>query len=79
MTNRKKRLTRDQEKKVVAGVLSGMADYFGQDPLLFRVMAIVFLIVTGLFPGLIFYIAAWVMMPKKIKESAEEHFDYEVK
>ena len=60
----KKRLRRDQERAVVAGVLAGMANYFNQDPTLFRIFAIAFLILTGVFPGLLLYIAAWIVMPK---------------
>ncbi|MEK7638907.1 MAG: PspC domain-containing protein [Patescibacteria group bacterium] len=70
----KKRLERDQEKAVVSGVLAGLANYFDQDPALFRLAAVVFLIVTGFFPGLLFYLVAWVIMPKSVKPKA----DYEV-
>lgn len=69
-----RRLRRDQEKAVVAGVMAGLADYFDQDPVLFRILAITFLILTGIFPGLLLYLAAWVLMPKRDKS----HFDYEV-
>lgn len=68
----KKRLQRDEEKAVVAGVLAGLADYFSQDPVLFRLLAILFLIITGVFPGLLFYLVAWVIMPLQKKA------DYEV-
>lgn len=61
----KKRLERDNEKAVVSGVLAGMANYFGHDPVLYRVLAVTFLIITGVFPGLLVYLAAWLMMPKK--------------
>ncbi len=70
----KKRLERDRENQLVAGVLAGVAEYFEQDPRLFRIIAILFLVVTGVFPGLLFYIVAWIMMPlQKIK-----NIDYEV-
>jgi phage shock protein C len=59
----KKRLERDRENQLVAGVLAGMANYFEQDPRLFRIAAIIFLIITGVFPGLLFYLVAWVIMP----------------
>ena len=72
---KKKRLERNQENVIVAGVLSGLADYFEQDPRLFRLVAVIFLIVTGVFPGLLFYIVAWIMMPLKKLEEA----DYEIK
>lgn len=70
----KKKLERDEEKAVVGGVLSGLANYFQQDPVLFRVTAITFLILTGIFPGLLLYLAAWMIMPKHNRKSV----DYEV-
>tara|TARA_B100000508_G_scaffold67978_1_gene53048 strand:+ start:13648 stop:13866 length:219 start_codon:yes stop_codon:yes gene_type:complete len=69
----KRKLERDTEKAVVSGVLSGLAEYFNQDPVLFRVFAIAFLILTGVFPGVLLYLGAWVMMPKK-----GTRVDYEV-
>ncbi|MCA9359805.1 PspC domain-containing protein [Candidatus Kaiserbacteria bacterium] len=71
----RKKLERDEEKAVVGGVLSGLANYFNQDPVLFRIAAITFLILTGIFPGLILYIAAWIVMPK----NGPIRVDYEVK
>lgn len=44
---RRKRLERDEEKAVIGGVLAGMANYFEQDPVLFRIAAITFLVLTG--------------------------------
>lgn len=61
----KKRLERDNEKAVVSGVLAGLANYFGHDPVLYRLLAITFLILTGVFPGLLVYLVAWMVMPKK--------------
>lgn len=60
-----KKLTRKQEEAVVAGVLAGLADHFGHDPVLYRVLAVTFLIITGVFPGVLLYIAAWILMPKQ--------------
>jgi len=51
----------------VAGVLGGLAEYFKQDPVLFRLAGVALLIVTGVFPGLLLYIIAWIMMPRKPK------------
>lgn len=59
----KKRLTKVKETKVLAGVLSGLADYFDQDPMLFRLAAVFALIVTGVFPGILMYIVAAVVLP----------------
>jgi phage shock protein C len=73
---KKKQLERDEEKAVISGVLAGMARYFDQDPVLFRVAAITFLILTGFFPGIILYIAAWIMMPRRVEKPLD--VDYEV-
>lgn len=70
----KKALEREEEKAIVAGVLAGLAEYFEQDPVLFRILAIVFLILTGIFPGLLIYLAAWIVMPKR----KGQRVDYEV-
>ncbi len=71
----KKKLERDTERAVVSGVLAGMAKYFDQDPVLFRVMAITFLIITGIFPGLLVYIMAVIIMPRA---KASDQVEYEV-
>jgi phage shock protein PspC (stress-responsive transcriptional regulator) len=70
----KKKLKRDEEQAVVSGVLAGMANFWNQDPVLFRVLAIAFLILTGFFPGILLYLAAWMIMPSDTKAD----FDYEV-
>jgi phage shock protein C len=66
-----KRVYRDQETAVIAGVLGGLADYFKQDPVLFRLAAIVLLILTGVFPGVFFYLVAWLIVPRKPKMEAD--------
>jgi phage shock protein C len=73
---KKKRLERDAENVVVSGVISGLARYFDQDPKLFRLFAISFLIITGFFPGILIYFVAWVMMPKSTPPS--DNVEYEV-
>ena len=70
----KKRLERDEERAVVSGVLAGMANYYEQDPVLFRIGAIAFLLLTGIFPGILIYLIAWFVMPRKSKSRV----DYEV-
>ena len=62
-----KKLYRNDETAVVAGVLSGLAEYFKQDPVLFRLIAILLLVVTGVFPGLMMYLIAWFIIPKRPK------------
>lgn len=50
---------------MVAGVLAGWAEYFGHDPLVWRFGFLVFLILTGLMPGVLIYLIAWFIMPSR--------------
>ncbi len=70
-----KRIYRDEDTAVIAGVLSGLANYFKQDPVLFRLTAIVLLVITGFFPGILFYIIAWFIIPRKEKPKADYTID----
>lgn len=73
--SKKKRLERDKEQAIISGVLAGMANYFEQDPVLFRVMAIAFLILTGFFPGILLYLAAIVVMPKRTERPLDVEYE----
>lgn len=59
-----KRLYRSQKDKVIAGVCGGIAEYFNIDPVIVRVIAFLLLLPGGL-PGIVPYIALWVIVPKK--------------
>jgi len=61
----KKKLYRNTKEKLVAGVIAGLAEYCNHDVVLFRLIFIVLLFVTGLMPGLLFYVVAWVLIPEK--------------
>ena len=54
---------------MVAGVCSGMGQYFGVDPNLVRVVFAVVTILTGGF-GALLYLAAWVLIPDEGEKSS---------
>ena len=57
-----KRLVRTRDDQMIAGVCGGVARYFGVDPTLVRVVAVVALVFA--FPAtLIAYLLAWAIMP----------------
>ena len=60
----KKRLYRNTKNKAIAGVCSGIANYFEVDPLLVRLMW-VFLTLISVGAGVLAYIIAWIVIPKK--------------
>lgn len=57
-----KKLKRSKNQ-LVAGVCAGIAEYFGWDVTLVRVAYAILSIVSAGFPGLLIYIACWVIMP----------------
>jgi phage shock protein PspC (stress-responsive transcriptional regulator) len=57
-----RRLERLPEDKVIAGVCSGIASYFGTNPTIVRV-AVVFLTLVGWWTVLL-YLAGWALMPE---------------
>lgn len=59
----KKRLYRSKDNVMVAGVLAGIAEYFDHDPTLWRLAFVLLLIATGVAPGVIVYIAGWIIIP----------------
>ena len=56
----KKRIYRNTSDKVIAGVASGLANYFSVDPIIFRIIFIV-LLFTG--PGFFAYLIFWIGIP----------------
>ncbi len=58
----KKRLFRDPDNKVIGGVCSGLAAYFGlEDPLWIRIGWVVLFVTGGM--GLFLYLILWIAMP----------------
>jgi len=58
-----KRLTRSRKNRVISGVAGGMAEYFGLDPTLVRVLWVVFTILP-LGTGVIPYLILWAVLPE---------------
>ena len=61
-----KRLYRSGKDKMLAGVCGGIAEYFNVDPTLIRLLWVGFTLLTfvPLAAGIIFYIIAWVIIPR---------------
>lgn len=57
-----KKMFRDSEKKVIGGVASGVANFFGMDITFVRILFVVFAIVGGL--GFLVYIILWIALPE---------------
>ncbi|MDD5290756.1 MAG: DUF2807 domain-containing protein [Patescibacteria group bacterium] len=57
-----KRLYRNPDDVVIAGVCSGIASYFGVDPVLVRIIFVVLVFLSGF--GILAYIICWIVMPE---------------
>ena len=58
-----KRLVRSTADRMVAGVCAGLAEYFGIDPVLMRLLFVVLALAGG--PGILIYILLWIIMPEE--------------
>lgn len=56
-----KRLYRDENDKVIGGVCSGLANYFGIDVVVVRIVFVVFAVTFGV--GIIPYLILWIVVP----------------
>jgi phage shock protein PspC (stress-responsive transcriptional regulator) len=64
-----KRLFRDTNNAILAGVASGLAEYFGVDVLLIRILFIIAILITFGW-AILLYIALWLLVPEA-KTSSE--------
>lgn len=55
-------LRRSKGDRIIAGVCGGLGEFFGIDPLWFRLLLVVALLPGGL-PGLIPYAVLWIVVP----------------
>ena len=66
-----RRLYRSRSERMVGGVLGGVASYFGIDATIVRVVFVVFVVLTGVMPGVLLYIIAMFLVPEEPVAGAE--------
>lgn len=62
-----KRFYRSREPKVLGGVCSGLAKYFNMDVVLVRLLFVLGMFFTCIFPFFLIYLALWVVAPNEPK------------
>jgi phage shock protein PspC (stress-responsive transcriptional regulator) len=67
MTN-PKRLYRSRTDRKIAGICGGMGQYFGVDPVIFRIIWL--LLLLGMGAGLVVYLVLWLVIPNEPQASA---------
>ncbi len=71
MNDKPRRLQRNPDDKVIAGVASGVADFFGLDPTVVRVIWALTILLGGL--GVIVYIILWIVVPEGDSDRTVAH------
>jgi phage shock protein C len=61
----KRRLYRSRDDRIIAGICGGLAEYFGMDSSIVRVILVIVSFLPG--PSIIFYLIAWLIIPKEPK------------
>ncbi len=59
-----KTLTRSRTNRVFAGIMGGLGEFFGIDPVLIRLGYLILTVFTGFVPGLVGYFLAILIVPE---------------
>ena len=60
-----KKLMRSRAERKIAGVCAGLAQYFDFDASLVRILCFFIALATGVFPGVVTYLLAWIIVPEE--------------
>lgn len=62
-----KRLYRSRSDRWLFGVCGGIADYFSVDPILVRVLFVIFTLIFG--SGILLYLILWLIIPQEPEDN----------
>jgi phage shock protein C len=68
-----RKLYKSNKDKVFSGVIGGIGEYTDIDPTILRLVYILITILTGIFPAIIAYIIASLVVPKQFVSHHIEH------
>ena len=58
-------LYRSNRQNMIAGVMGGIAERFGWNATLLRIIFVTISLMSAAFPGILVYLVLWFIMPKK--------------
>lgn len=67
-----KRLYRSRKDQVIGGVCGGIAEYFGVDTVLVRLLAVLAVLFGG--GGVLAYIVMWIVVPERPKDLEDDAY-----
>ena len=60
-----RKLIRSRAERKIAGVCAGLAQYFNLDASLVRILWFFIALATGVAPGVVTYLLAWIIVPEE--------------
>jgi phage shock protein C len=57
--------SRSRKDRMISGLCGGLAERFRIDPTLVRLLTVLLTLMTALFPGVLFYLCLWIVIPEK--------------
>ena len=61
-------LRRSRDRRIIAGVLGGIAERFDLNVTLLRVLYVIVSIASAAFPGILVYLILWLLIPVRRPE-----------
>jgi phage shock protein C len=68
-----RRFHRSRSNRVLAGVCGGIAEYYGSDPTAVRLLTLVLGLFTGIFPMVVLYLVAAIVIPEGEGSPGDAH------
>ena len=62
--------TRSRKGRMLAGVCSGCASYFGKNVTILRVIWLIAALIPPVFPGVVAYLVCWLLLPVDASQDA---------
>lgn len=63
MSENKKPLRRSSDNRILLGICGGLGEFFGINPIWFR-LAFIIAAIPGGFPGILLYLILWLIIPR---------------
>lgn len=64
-------LYRSNQRNMIAGVMGGIAERFGWNANLLRLIFVLVSVMSAAFPGILVYLVLWLVMPKRQAHAAD--------
>ena len=64
-----KKLYKSNTDKIFAGIIGGLGEYLGVDPVLLRLIWLLLVIFSGVVPGLVAYLFSIFIIPKRHRQA----------